>query len=219
MERGLRALVDEARTRRWAHLLVVNLRLLLGFAFLPAGLKKVLGQPFTDADKPGAFHDFLRAFHDTGAFYRFVGVLQLVTAALLLTQLRATLGAFLALPIITAIVALCWSTHVVPTAIVATLMWCGTALLVLWDERAWRGGASSPEDQAGVTSVAPVDVRLWAACGGAIFLLYLLLTVVAGEVYRPRRIDPRAPAFYLLAAMPLLPIATWVVERRRRRRA
>lgn len=220
MERGLRALVDEARTWRWAHLLVVNLRLLLGFAFLPAGLKKVLGQPFTDADKQGAFHDFLRAFHDTGAFYRFVGVLQLVAAALLLTQLRATLGAFLALPIITAIVALCWSTHVVPTAIVATLMWCGTALLVLWDERAWRaGGSSSPQDGAGVTSAAgPVDVRLWAVCGAAILALYLLLTLVAGEVYRPRRIDLGAPAFYLLAAMPLLPIATWIVERRRRPR-
>lgn len=98
MKTGLRALVDDARTRRWAHLVVVNLRLVLGFAFLPAGLKKVLGQPFTDADKQGAFHDFLRAFHDTGAFYRFVGVLQLVTAALLLTQRWATLGAFLRSP-------------------------------------------------------------------------------------------------------------------------
>lgn len=220
VESGLRGLVDAARARRWAHLAVVNLRLLLGFAFLPAGLKKVLGQPFTDPEKQGAFHDFLRAFHDTGGFYRFVGALQLVVAVLLLTQLRATLGALLALPIITAIVALCWSTLVVPTAIVATLMWCGTAALVLWDERAWRGAVSTPtsSSRAEAPGAPPLDLRLWAICGGAILALYLLLTLAAGGVYRPRGIDLRSPAFYLVAAMPLLPIATWLIERRRRAR-
>ncbi len=216
---SLAAVIAAARRRRWAHLLVVNLRILLGFAFLPAGTKKVLGQPFTDADKQGPFHDFLDAFFATGIFYRLVGVLQLVAAVLLLTQLRATLGAWLALPVITAIVALCWSTGVIPTAVVATLMWCGALALVLWDVRAWRAVVGACDVPLPSPDPWLVDERLWAACGAAIVVVYAALTGLAGEVYRPRRIELDRPAFYVLAALPLLPIATWVAERRRRRAA
>ena len=126
-------LVNAARRQAWMHGVVIVLRYLIGFAFLPAGLKKVLGQPFTDPANSGRFHDFLHAFHATGGFYRFVGVVQLTAAALLLTQRFALLGALLALPVITAIAAFCWSTGVVPTAVVATLMMLGTAALVVWD--------------------------------------------------------------------------------------
>jgi uncharacterized membrane protein YphA (DoxX/SURF4 family) len=213
--------IARLRDQRWAHLFVANLRLLLGFAFLPAGIKKVLGQPFTDPDKVGAFHDFLHAFHATGSFYRFVGCLQLVAAALLLTQVRATLGALVALPIITAIVALCWSTGVVPTAIVATLMWLGTAALVVWDERAWRAivgrGSASSEASSAPAGRPLLDARLWAKCGATILIVYVALTALAGEVYRPRKIELDRPSFYLLVALPLLPLATWLIERSRRR--
>ena len=58
---------------------------------------------------------------------------------LLFTQRFATLGAVLALPILTAITVFCWSTHVYPTATIATLMWLGTLGLVMWDFHKWRG--------------------------------------------------------------------------------
>src|SRR5689334_12862731 len=73
----IEAMVAWLRQRRWAHLAVVNLRILIGFAFLPAGLKKILGEPFTDPGNRGPFHEFLHAFHATGHFYTFVGVVQL----------------------------------------------------------------------------------------------------------------------------------------------
>src|SRR5688500_3998399 len=115
---SLERLHRRARAARWSNLAVVNLRFLIGFAFVPAGLKKVLGQPFTDPHNTGAFHDFLHAFHATGFFYRFVGALQLTVALLLFTQRFARWGAYLALPIITAIMVFCWSTRVYPTATV-----------------------------------------------------------------------------------------------------
>lgn len=217
------SLIRNLRLRRAAHLAVVNLRILLGFAFLPAGIKKVLGQPFTDPANHGSFHDFLHAFRDTGGFYRFVGMVQLVAAVLLMTQWRATLGAVVALPIITAIVALCWSTGAVPTAVVATLMWLGTVALVLWDEPAWRAvlGVGERESSGRTTpssSAPPLsDLRLWGRCGAAIFVTYVALTAMAGEVYRPRRVELDKPAFYLLVALPLLPLSTWLLERRRRK--
>lgn len=189
-----------ARDARWLNLAVVNLRLLVGFAFVPAGLKKVLGQPFTDPHLTGPFHDFLHAFHATGAFYRFVGVMQLVAALLLMSQRWARWGAWLALPIITAIMVFCWSTGVVPTAIVATLLFGGVVALAAWDAR------------PGPTRV---DVEVWQACGVAILLLYLGACALTGEVYRPRGPDWGAPAYYSLVVMPFLPLAAWLVDRRR----
>ena len=129
---GLLRWLDRARAGRGANLAVANLRVFIGFAFVPAGLKKVLGQPFTDPGNAGVFHDFLDAFLATGGMYRAVGALQLVAAALLMTQRFAALGAAVALPIATAIAAFTWSTAKAPTVIVTTLLVLGLAGLLAW---------------------------------------------------------------------------------------
>ncbi len=210
------------RRSRAATLGVIWLRILIGFAFVPAGLKKVLGQPFTDLTNHGPFHDFLHAFRDTGAFYRGVGALQLVAAGLLLTQRYAALGAWMALPILTAIGAFCWSTAGIPTTTVVSLMWLGTLGLLLWDVQRWRAllapeGAEAPAMRTAAPP-SPVEWRLWERCGGALLASYLGATLLAGEIYRPRGLELDRPAFYLLVALPLIPLATWAQERRRRQR-
>ncbi len=43
----------------------------------------------------------------------------------------------MALPVIASITVFCWSTGVVPTAIVTTLMLCANLLLVVWDVDRW----------------------------------------------------------------------------------
>ena len=162
-------LVHRARRVRWINVAVVNLRFLIGFAFVPAALKKVLDQPFTDPANHGRFHDFLHAFHATGGFYTFVGVMQLVAAVLLCTQRFATLGAFVALPILSAITVFCWSTGVYPTATVATLMWLGTVGLVIWDIDKWRGVVTREGTATAVSAEPlPIDLKLWARCGWAV---------------------------------------------------
>jgi hypothetical protein len=209
-------LVRGARRKRWLNLAVVNLRFLIGFALIPAALKKVLGQPFTDPTNTGPFHDFLHAFRATGWFYSFVGIVQLTAAMLLFSQRYATIGALVALPILTAITAFCWSTQVVPTATVATLILLGTIGLVFWDYEKWRPVISSDHEIV-VAIEPPIDLRLWARCGLAIFVLYLGSTVAHGGVYRPRGIELENPAFYILPVVMLLPVITYVIERRRRR--
>lgn len=186
------------------HLVVVNLRILVGFAFVPAGLKKVTRQPFTDPDNHGPFHDFLHAFHATGFFYQFVGILQLTAALLLFSQRWARTGALLALPIITAIMVFCWSTRVFPTATVATLIFLGIVALLLWDH---------PQPRP-----APFDLRPWQVCGAVILALYGAACLISGEVYRPRGGSERGVPFVLLSLIPLAPIATLVVARVRRAR-
>jgi hypothetical protein len=192
---------------RLAHLAVANLRILLGFAFLPAGLKKVLGEPFTDPANTGAFHEFLHAFYATGWFYEFVGAVQLLAAGLLLTQRHAFAGSLVALPVLTAITAFCWSTKVYPTATVVTLMLAGNVALLAWH----RADPPPPEP-------APIEWRLWERCGAAILLLYLAATAAAGGVYRPEGVELDEPSFYLLPALSLLPVFTWLLDRRTRAR-
>lgn len=207
LSRRLSQQLTDLRQRRWASLCVVQLRLLIGFAFLPAGLKKVLAQPFTAPDNVGPFHEFLRAFHATGFFYQFVGGVQLVAALLLLTQSFAGWGALLALPLVTAILALCWSTGVYPTATVVTLMFLGTLTLLAWE---------LPRCSREEAELAPShDAGLWRACGLAIILLYLAACALSGDVYRPRGAEWGRPAFYLLMAIAACPLVTLAIGRRR----
>lgn len=207
-------MLDRLRAARWANLCVINLRILIGFAFLPAALKKILDQPFTDPANTGAFHDFLDAFRATGAFYPFVGLCQLVAALLLSTQRFALLGALVALPILSTICAFVWSTiGVRPTSIVATLMWLGTLGLLVWDADRLRGILGQP---VGPLRPSPVPLRPWIVCGALVWALYICVCLAHGGIYRPRGLELDNPAFYVLPLIAVLPILTFIVSRRRR---
>lgn len=200
----------------------MNLRILIGFAFLPAGLKKVLGEPFTDPHKVGAFHEFLHAFLNTGPFYQFVGLVQLTAACMLMTQRFAFLGALIMLPVLAAIAALCWATGVgIPTLVTVTLMGLGTMALLLWDLEKWRGLLVPEGGTLEMHIEAPpstVDGRLWARCGWAVLITYGIATILEGGVYRPRGAEFGNPAFYLLPLITLYPLFTWVIDRSKYRR-
>lgn len=220
LPRALVRTVATLRAKRSAALAVAYLRIAIGFAFVPAGLKKVLGQPFTDLSNHGPFHDFLHAFREAGGFYHAVGALQLGAAVLLITQRYAALGAALALPILTAIGAFCWSTAGIPTTTVVTLMWLGTLGLLVWDHGRWDG-LLSRDGAAPARTPAPelIDRALWERCGLFVLALYFGATAAAGEIYRPRGLELDRAAFYLLAALPLVPLATHWLDHRRRRGA
>lgn len=222
MRERFEGLLQGARRRRWVHVGVVVLRIFLAFAFVPAGLKKVLQQPFTDPSNTGPFHEFLHAFYATGAFYQFVGVVQLVAAFLLLSQRFATLGAILFTPILTVILVFCWSTKVYPTAVVVTLMFLATLGLVLWDYPKWRG-ALLPDPREHELRIAPqpplVDLNLWAACGLTVTGLYLAVCALTGTIYRPMGAELDRPEFYVFPLMLLLVAITLGVDEARYRRS
>ena len=217
----LDARVARARERRWLHVVVIVLRMMIGFAFIPAGLKKVVGEPFTDPANTGTFHAFLHTFHDSGVFYHFVGGMQLLCAVLLITQRFATVGALILTPIMTAILVFCWSTSVIPTASVATLMTLGLALLVLWDVARWRLVFSTQPADVTVSLPGPhptIDMRLWTACGWLILILYFGSTLIVGEIYRPMGADWSNPSFIVLQVITVLPFITFIIDYRGRHR-
>ena len=192
--------IARAHECRGIYISTIVLRMMIGFAFIPAGLKKLLGQPFTDPANTGVFR-----------FYQFVGVLQLTAAVLLITQRHATLGAALAAPILVAILVFCWSTGVVPTAIVVTLMSLGLLALILWDIQRWKAllGTTAP---APPTAHPVVNMRLWSRCGWLILLLYFGNTAITGQVYRPMGVEWSNPSFIVLLIIAVLPVVTFVLD-------
>lgn len=204
--------IARAHKQRGTYTCIILLRMVIGFAFIPAGLKKLLRQPFTDPANTGAFHEFLHAFYATGLFYQFVGAFQLMAAVLLITQRHATLGAAVATPILAAIFLLCWSTGVVPTAIVVTLMSLGMLVLIVWDIQHWKALLGTSASPSQLPSRPVVNIRLWSGCGWIILLLYFGNTAIIGQVYRPMGAEWSNPSFIVLLIIAILPLVTFVLD-------
>lgn len=62
----------------------IGVRVLLALAFVPSGLVKILGQPFTSLPTSDPVGYFFAGFFSAHDYYRFVGVAQWTAAALLL---------------------------------------------------------------------------------------------------------------------------------------
>lgn len=118
-------------------LFVVYLRYLIGFAFIFASLVKIQGLRFTaesGAENPinSAWH-FFETLYESGIYWRFLGIAQFITGALLVTQKYAKLGAILFLPIIVNVFVITISYNFNGTPIVTGLMLLSTLFLIFWD--------------------------------------------------------------------------------------
>ena len=81
------------------HRLTAVTRLLLALSFIPSGLTKVVGRPFTSLPTSNPVGYFFDAFFQAHEFYVFIGIAQLAAAILLLIPRTATIGALLYFPI------------------------------------------------------------------------------------------------------------------------
>jgi uncharacterized membrane protein YphA (DoxX/SURF4 family) len=108
-------------------------RILLAIAFIPSGLKKILGERFTilGLDSPVGF--FFEALYRTGFYWNFLGFMQLVVAVLLLIPRTTTLAAILYLPIIINIFVIVVAMQFQGTPIIAGLMLLANLYLLFWD--------------------------------------------------------------------------------------
>jgi uncharacterized membrane protein YphA (DoxX/SURF4 family) len=108
-------------------------RILLSVAFIPSGLKKLLGDPFTilGIDNPVGF--FFEALYRAGWYWNFLGFMQLSAALLIVIPKTSFLGALLYLPIITNIFIIVVAMEFVGTPYIAGLMLLANIYLLFWD--------------------------------------------------------------------------------------
>lgn len=84
---------EKLRTHKLNQWLIIHLRYLLGVAFLPSGLTKIVGNRFTQISTDHPIGFFFEGLYRSGIYYNFIGVAQVLAALLLMTQRFATLGA------------------------------------------------------------------------------------------------------------------------------
>jgi uncharacterized membrane protein YphA (DoxX/SURF4 family) len=108
-------------------------RILLSLAFIPSGLKKLMGARFTilGLDNPVGF--FFEALYRAGWYWNFLGFMQLLTALLIIIPRTAYLGALLYLPIIINIFIIVVAVDFKGTPYIARLMLLANIYLLFWD--------------------------------------------------------------------------------------
>ena len=111
---------------------VILTRYLIGFAFIPSGLTKVLGQRFTQISTDTQIGYFFEGLYQSGAYWHFLGLAQLAASFLIMTQRFAAVGSLMFLGIITNIWVITWSMDFRGTVIITSLMLLACLMLVAW---------------------------------------------------------------------------------------
>lgn len=120
-----------AKQNRWYRWFAVFCRITLALGFIPSGWVKVTGERFTALSSNHPLGNYFDALHQTGYYYTFIGVVQLLTALLLLIPRTALLGALLYFPVILNICILTYATRFEGTRI-TTLMVLANLYLLCW---------------------------------------------------------------------------------------
>jgi uncharacterized membrane protein YphA (DoxX/SURF4 family) len=125
--------IRRLRTSKWAGRFVVGLRVLMAVGFIPPGLTKLLDNRFTilGVDTPIGY--FFDALYQTGFYYQFIGLSQVLAGVLLLIPRFATLGALIYFPIIINIFVITVSMHFQGTPVITSLMLLAITFLLWWD--------------------------------------------------------------------------------------
>lgn len=125
---------EKLRTSKFNHWVIIHLRYLVGFAFFPSGLVKLMGNRFTRISTDNPIGYFFEALYQSGFYWNFLGLAQISAGILLMTQRYATLGALMFLAILTNIWIITISLSFKGTWIITSLMMIAVLVLLIWDK-------------------------------------------------------------------------------------
>ena len=108
-------------------------RILLSLAFIPSGLKKLLGQRFTNLGVDNSVGFFFEALYQSGWYWNFLGFMQLLVALLILIPRTTFFASIVYLPIIINIFFIVISMDFKGTPYIAGLILLANIYLLLWD--------------------------------------------------------------------------------------
>ena len=179
----LSSIYVRVRTYYPLNLMVWLTRYLLGFAFIPSGMKKVLGQRFTSIGTDNPIGYFFEALFRTGMYWNFLGWGQLIAAVLMMTQLFSTLGNLIFFFIISNIFFITVSMHFTGTWLIALLMLFASTCLLLWDTNRLqyiilqKGFLEIRQDIK-----LPEASRLWQISGILLFIASVSYTLIDNAI-------------------------------------
>jgi len=121
----------DARGNKWFRGFTSFCRVALALGFVPSGVVKIMGERFTALPANHPLGHYFDALYQTGSYYTFIGVGQIITAILLLIPRTALLGAIVYFPTILNICVLAYATRFEGTRI-TTLMLLANIYLLCW---------------------------------------------------------------------------------------
>jgi len=174
LEQRLDALHRRARASLLLRYFAMANRILLATGFIPTGLVKVRGERFTtDVDLVNPVGLFFEAMYRTGAYWQFLGCVQVLAGVLLLIRMTSMWGALLFFPIILNIFVITVSMDFNFTPVVTGGMLLANLFLLCWDWHRLKPlffaqalPVPLPEPVAG----SPLATRLERAGFGAVLL-------------------------------------------------
>lgn len=130
-------MLAKLKDKIWLQIFIIYTRYLIGGTFVFASLIKIKGTRFTSesgAENPinSAWH-FFETMYQSGLYWKFIGIGQLIAGFLLMTQRYAKLGAIANLPIILNIFVITLSYYFAFTPVITGLMLLANIMLLLWD--------------------------------------------------------------------------------------
>jgi hypothetical protein len=155
----------------WENIFIIYTRYLIGGAFVFASVIKIKAQRFTSesgAVEPinSAFH-FFETMYQSGIYWQFIGLGQLMAGALLMTQRYAKLGALVNFPIIANIFVITISYDFNYTPVITGLILLANILLICWDWNELRILVNLPIISTKETSIE--KNKIWEFIGLALF--------------------------------------------------
>jgi uncharacterized membrane protein YphA (DoxX/SURF4 family) len=159
------------RSRKQIQLFIVLVRLLIGFSFIPSGIKKILGRPFTMLSPETPIGYFFDALYKTGIYYQFLGWVQFIAAILLMSQRFATLGAALFFAIIINIWMITIALHFSGTWVITSLLVLANIILLIWDAHKFLPIFNSQNRDMVAHSTIIAHDKIWEFLGPILIIL------------------------------------------------
>jgi hypothetical protein len=178
--------------------------------FIPTGTVKLLGERFTRLGVDTSVGFFFEAMFQTGVYWRFLGLSQILAGVLLLWPRTAFWGAVLFLPILVNVVGITLSMDFAGTPLITVGMLLANLWLMAWDWPRWRSVLRSPDGPPLTARWSTLERSGWAL--GTVSLLGFFF--VARGTFGARSSGPMVLAGVLGGLMVL---AAWVIGARRSR--
>ena len=129
--------LQKIREKIWIQIVIIYTRYLLGGAFVFASLIKIKGQRFTtdsgSAEPINSSWHFFETMYQSGLYWKFIGLGQLLAGFLLMTQRFSKLGALINLPIVANIFAITLSYYFAFTPVIVAAMLLANVALIFWE--------------------------------------------------------------------------------------
>lgn len=172
------------RRKQYLSFFVIWMRYLIGFAFVPSGLTKLLGNRFTSIATSNPIGFFFEALYQTGIYWQFLGLMQVLAALLLMTQRFATIGNLIFLGIITNIFLITFSLQFQGTVYITFLLLFASLGLLLWDFPKWKSLFFPDNFKMKVTIEELPTYNTWWIYTGVIFFVESLICSLVGGVFK-----------------------------------